>query len=149
MHERSSVGVIREEDLFERIVKQVRQQGTNEYDARKIARQFLTTVRGKTGILIERGEQRYGFLHQTFEEYFAARELVVREELDNAEKRDDFVKRNLHHPRWREVILLSLGTIGILEKNRSKATETVQKVILNAGSPYEQWLHRDLLFAGS
>jgi HEAT repeat protein/energy-coupling factor transporter ATP-binding protein EcfA2 len=148
MHERSAIGVIKEEDLVERIVRQLLQQGIKEYEAKKVAHQFLSTVRGKTGILIARGEQRYGFLHQTFEEYFAARELVVRERLDNGEKRDDFIRRNLHNPRWREVILLAVGTIGILDKNRSKATEVVQEVILKADSPFEEWLHRDLLFAG-
>lgn len=143
MHERTAIGVIKEDDLITRIIAQLTQYNINEHEARRTARQFLSAVRGKVGILIERGEQRYGFLHQTFEEYFAARELVVRKK-----ERNNFIKSNLHSPRWHEVILLALGTIGILQKDKDEATEIVDDAILQAGSPFEEWLHRDLLFAG-
>ena len=44
----------------------------------KVAEEFLHKVRSETGILIERGKKRYGFLHLTFEEYLAAGALVLR-----------------------------------------------------------------------
>lgn len=102
MHEHPAVGAIPEEELHEQIVRQLVGRSINEYEAVKLAEQFLETVRGKTGILVERGKQRYGFLHLTFEEYFAARELEKRKD------RDDFIQAHLHHPRWREVIYLLL-----------------------------------------
>ncbi len=146
MHAQSEVGAIHEEELTEQIVKQLleRKITRDEREATKLAEQFLETVRGQTGILVERGKQRYGFLHQTFEEYFAARELVIRKD----KERNDFIKQHLHEAHWREVILLAVGIIGILDSDEEGVTELVQGVILQAGSHFEKWLHRDLLFAG-
>ena len=145
MHEHGAVGAIPEEELTAQIVRQLTKRKIARYEdeAIKIANQFLRTVRGKTGILIERGKHRYGFLHLTFEEYFAAGELVVRKK-----DRQVFIKDHLHDPRWREVILLAIGTIGILQHDEEGVTDLVQDAILEADSPFEKWLHRDLLFAG-
>ncbi len=142
MHEHPAVGAIPEEELHDQIVRQLVGRMISEHEATMMAEQFLETVRGKTGILVERGKARYGFLHLTFEEYFAALEL---------EKRKDkhaFIRAHLHDPRWREVVLLTVGTTGILRSDEEEVTELVHDVIANAGSPYEQYLHRDLLFAG-
>ncbi len=145
-HGHKAVGAIPEEELAEQIVKQLleRRVTRDEGEAARLAEQFLETVRGQTGILVERGKQRYGFLHQTFEEYFAARELVKRKE----QERNKFIRAHLHDARWREVILLAVGIIGILDSNEEEVTELVNNVIRQAGSPFEKLLHRDLLFAG-
>ena len=142
MHEHPAVGAIPEEELQEQIVRQLTGRTINEYEATKMAEQFLQTVRGKTGILVERGKDRYGFLHLTFEEYFAARELEKRRD------KHSFIRAHLHDPRWREVILLTVGAIGILQSNEEEVTELVQHTIAKAASLYESSLHRDLLFAG-
>jgi len=142
MHQHPAVGAIPEEELHEQIVQQLLERSINEYEATKIAEQFLETVRGKTGILIERGKQRYGFLYLPFEEYFAAKRLEKRKD------RNDFIRKYLHDPRWHEVILLTVGAIGILNNNEEEVTELVYHTIARAGSPYEWALHRDLLFAG-
>ncbi len=142
MHEHAAVGAVPEDELYEQIVRQLIGRKINEYEATKIAEQFLETVRGETGILVERGKARYGFLHLTFEEYFAARELEKRKD------RNSFIRAHLHDPRWREVILLTVGTIGILQSNEEEVTELIQETIASARSLYEQTLHRDLLLAG-
>jgi len=146
MHEQQSVGAIPEEELLEQIVKQLleRKITRDEVEARSLAEEeFLQTVRGKTGILIERGRHRYGFLHLTFEEFFAAWELVLLKK-----DRDHFIKEHLHDPRWRVVILLAVSIIGILQNDEDGVTEIVQEAILKADSPFNKWLHRDLLLAG-
>ncbi len=141
MHEHAAVGAIPQEEIHQQIVDQLVQRTLNEYEANRQAEQFLQIVRGKTGILVERGKERYGFLHLTFEEYFTARAVVLRND------RETFIKRHLHNPRWREVILLTVGTVGIIDNDEEKVTELV-RAIVNANSPYEWALHRDLLFAG-
>ena len=145
MHEHPAVGAIPEEELLEQIVRQLleRRIARFEEEAQRHAEQFLQAVRGKTGILIERGKHRYGFLHLTFEEYFAALELVIRKK-----DREDFIKLQLHNPRWRVVILLAVGIVGILQTDEVGVTELVEEAILKANSPFERWLHRDLLFSG-
>jgi hypothetical protein len=144
MHEHPAVGAIPEDEMTEQLVKQLleRKIARFEDDATRLAEQFLHTVRSQTGILIERGKHRYGFLHLTFEEYFAARELVIRKD------RDTFIKKHLHESRWREVILLALGYIGFHEGDEEGITELIQESILKAESNFEPRLHRDLLFAG-
>ncbi len=144
MHEHPAIGAIPEGELVEQVVKQLleRKITRHEDEAIKLAEEFLQKVRGETGVLVERGEKRYGFLHLTFEEYLAAGELEQRED------RNDFIKAHLHDPRWREVILLTIGISGILHHNERIATTLVRQAILEAASPFDHWLHRDLLLAG-
>ncbi len=145
MHEHPAIGAIPEEELLEQIVKQLLERKITRHvdEAQQLAEQFLQTIRGKTGILIERGKQRYGFLHMTFEEYFAAWELVIRKK-----ERDDFIKQHLHNSRWRVVILLTIGIVGILQSDEIGVTELIEEAILKAESAFERWLHRDLFLAG-
>ena len=72
--------------------------------------------------------------HKTFEEYFAAKELVNRKD----KERDDFIREHLHEARWREVILLAVGIIGVIENKEERVTELVQDAILNANSLFEE-----------
>ncbi len=143
MHQHPAVGAIPEQEIQEHIVQELVERTYSEHEAVEMAEQFLQTVRSKTGILVERGKERYGFLHLTFEEYFAALELEKRKD------RNAFIRSHMHDPRWREVILLTVGAIGILHSNEEAVTELVCEVIARAGSPYEWVLHRDLLLAGS
>ena len=119
MHEHPAIGAIPENELLQQIVRQLleRRVARSEDEAQQLAEQYLQTVRGKTGILIERGKHRYGFLHLTFEEYFAASELVIRKKGS-----DDFIKQHLHDPRWRVVIQLTVGIIGILRADEVGVT---------------------------
>ncbi len=139
-----AIGAVPEAALEKQIRAQLRMRNiaADEKEEIELTNNFLDTVRGKTGILVERGEKLYGFLHLTFEEYFAARQLVVDRE------RIKFIQEHLHDPHWREVILLAAGTMGILQNDEDSVTDLVQDAVLKANSPYEHWLRRDLLFAG-
>lgn len=142
MHKHPEVGSVPEEELVKHIVKNLRERQLTVDEAMRRAEQILHTVRDELGILVERGKNRYGFLHLTFEEYFAAGEL------EQNENRNSFIRKHLHDPRWREVILLTVGIVGFTHSNEKGVTKLVQKAILKANSPFEEWLHRDLLFAG-
>ncbi len=111
---------------------------------------FLRRVREHTGLLVERAPRLYGFMHLTFEEYFAAREVIRRRA-----KAAELIHKFRHQPRWEEVILLA---IGFLSKDYpDEAAELIRTAILAEGedaveagfkpSIYEDALHRDLLFA--
>ncbi len=108
---------------------------------REAVRQFLDTVREHSGLFVERGEGLYGFMHLTFEEYFTARHLV-----SSAARARTQILELLHQPRWREPTLLAVGS---LSKQFYNDTHELLKAILGANSPYEQVLHRDLLFAAA
>ena len=111
---------------------------------------FLLAVREHTGLFVERAPKRYGFMHLTFEEYYAARYLVAR-----SKDRANRIRRHLHDPRWEEPILLALGFVGL--DSPDDAAELLEAAILAEGeeaqeiglapSKHEEWLGRDFLFA--
>lgn len=57
------------------------------------------------GLITQRGQDLYGFLHQLLEEYLAGRWLVA---VDAAAR----IRRHLDDPRWVEPISLGLGHLG-------------------------------------
>jgi hypothetical protein len=111
-------------------------------EAQQEAQRFLKDMRHFAGLLAERGRDAFGFLHLTFQEYYAGRALA---RLDSAQ-RWEILQPNLHNPRWREPILLCAGQLGVSEGRRDAATALISQV-LDAGSEHETILHRDLFLA--
>lgn len=147
LHQSSPTGLIGEEELAGVLAgtlqEQDRQLSPDEAHAR--ASQFRRNVSEFSGIFLERGvdpEGRgiYGFLHLTFEEYFAGLRLADKWEREGMSA----LTQLLHDPRWTEVILLAAGHLGTSSQHR--ATLFV-RTILEAHSEYEEILHRDLLLA--
>jgi hypothetical protein len=111
---------------------------------------FLLNVREHTGLFVERAPRHYGFMHQTFEEYYAARYLVARSKI-----RAKLIRQHLHDPRWDEPILLALGFVGL--ESQSETQELVETAILAEGedartlglrpSEHEKLLGQDFLFS--
>jgi predicted NACHT family NTPase len=123
-----------------------RERGENDpeqpsLETREAVQDFLETVREHSGLFVERGEGLYGFMHLTFEEYFTARQLV-----SSATRARGQILQRLHQPRWREPILLAVGS---LSKQFYDDTQDLLRAILEANSAYEEILHRDLLFAAA
>jgi hypothetical protein len=131
------------EQLLGRIL--ARERGENpeqpSLETREAVQQFLETVREHSGLFVERGEGLYGFMHLTFQEYFTARQLVS-DPLVALQQ----IQARLHQPRWREPVLLAIGSVS---KQFYEYTDKLLRAILGANSPYEQVLHRDLLFAAA
>jgi HEAT repeat protein len=113
------------------------------HEAKDEAKRFIDFIQRRTGLLNEQGRDRYAFVHKTFQEYLTAEEIFdLADEDDNTEIILDHFRKRLHDQHWREVLLLLVSKL-----NGKKAQKAIQAV-LDAGSEYEQWLHRDLLFAG-
>lgn len=113
--------------------------------ARDEARAFVRLARGRTGLLVERGEGVFGFPHLTFQEYLAACDIENRCIYGGADAIWDAIKDRLHDPHWREVLLLLLGS---LNKYDELPTLLVEH-ILRAGEEdkFEPVLHRHLYLA--
>jgi formylglycine-generating enzyme required for sulfatase activity/energy-coupling factor transporter ATP-binding protein EcfA2 len=81
--------------------------------ARREAREFLRAVNRYSNLLVERGQDQYGFLHLTFEEMLAAKGIAARAQLGpmGAVKT---VLRHLDEPAWHETILLAVGALGVV-----------------------------------
>jgi hypothetical protein len=108
------------------------------------AEAFVRDMRHFAGLLAERGRDAFGFLHLTFQEYFAGRALAR----ISPEECWAQIQPRLHQPRWREPILLCAGQLGIKEQRPDWATDLAQR-ILEADSEHEAILHRDVFLAAS
>ena len=79
---------------------------------------FITLVKTRSGLLVERGEGVYTFSHLTFQEYLAACDIEKR----LAHSTDliwEEIQPKLHNVYWREVHLLLLGTLNRFEEHNS------------------------------
>ncbi|MFN6500871.1 MAG: NACHT domain-containing protein [Nostoc sp. DedQUE01] len=113
-------------------------------EAKDEAERFVNFIRERTGLLNEQGQDCYAFVHKTFQEYLCSQEIIYQRYNE-----DDFgiilkhIKDHLHDAHWREVLLL------LIAQQKPKPAAKAIQAILDQHSKYEQWLHRDLLFAGN
>ncbi|MDJ0556732.1 MAG: HEAT repeat domain-containing protein [Microcoleaceae cyanobacterium MO_207.B10] len=114
------------------------------YQAKEEAERFVDLIRERTGLLNEQGQDCYAFVHKTFQEYLCAEEIDYQ-----LENEFDFgiilnaIREHLHDSHWREVLLL------LIAQQKPKNAAKAIRAVLNNSSEYEEWLHRDLLFAGN
>ncbi len=129
------------------LLKEVAEQRTE-------AKRFLELMRVEAGLIVERGTSEndkalYGFVHRTFQEYFAAADVYMRYlQEEEPEIINEFLVQYLHDPHWQEVILLLLGKLG-----RKPLTARLQQIldrkIVSRRSQYTDILQQDLFFVSS
>ncbi|MCY7323755.1 MAG: NACHT domain-containing NTPase [Phormidesmis sp. CAN_BIN36] len=71
----------------------------------------LKSIEAQHGILVERARGIYSFSHLSFQEFFAARELADSVTPQDLEISLKTLVKHLNDPRWREVFLLTAGTM--------------------------------------
>ncbi|NEO48366.1 MAG: NACHT domain-containing protein, partial [Moorea sp. SIO4A3] len=137
--------LIDKDELIKQLAEQIKTlKQVDLYKAKQEAKRFVELIRKRTGLLNEQGQDCYGFVHKTFQEYLCAQEINYQ-----AENEYDFgivlnhIREHLHDSHWREVLLL------LIAQQKPKNAAKAIRAVLNNKSNYEQWLHRDLLFAGN
>ena len=113
---------------------------------------FLELARAEAGLIVERGtdeegEALYGFVHRTFQEYFAAVDVYERyQQEDDSSIISKFLNEHLHHPHWREVILLLFGKL-----KHKQATIQLRRILEGKSrlSKYSHIVQHDLFFVCS
>jgi NACHT domain len=112
---------------------------------------LLALMQEEVGLMVERGtgsggESLYGFVHRTFQEYFAATYIYnqyLQEEDPSIVSR--FLVEHLHDPHWREVILLLLGKL-----RRRPVTAQLRRILQGTlksrRSHYTDLVRQDLFF---
>lgn len=132
-------GAIHEDDLLEKLRSRLRELNRPEK-----AEEWLTVRGDRCCLLQEAGPRLFGFLHQTFQEYFAAMDIY---------REGEFVpelKSYVEDPRWHEVLHLACGYLGVVCGRIGK--ESVTQLLarsLDSGSRFEGLIHRDLFLASS
>jgi tetratricopeptide (TPR) repeat protein len=106
MHEEKPSGLVTQAEVEAWLTpKMAELQGVEEPEALELVRQFLRKVRETTGLFVERAPAVYGFMHLTFEEYYAAR-YIADNEIDRILA---IVESKVSDQRWEEPILLALS----------------------------------------
>ncbi|HET91329.1 MAG TPA: NACHT domain-containing protein [Chloroflexi bacterium] len=96
--------------------------------ARRSAREFLRGVRNYSNLLVERGQNRYGFLHLTFEEMLAAKGIALLGSREGFETMMDRVCQHWLTPAWRETLLLTVGVFGIVKQDPFTAGQMLRQL---------------------
>ncbi len=127
MHETSpGVGLVKREEMRRRL-EQI-YAGREMPDPEGAARQLLEDVHDYAGLLLERGPGEYGFIHLTFQEYLAAVAIAQQGQL-GIEPVVEALTARLGDDNWREVALLTIGYVGIVEQRDKAAGATLAKLI--------------------
>lgn len=143
--ERGRAREIREGDLelqIRRFLLENPKLSLDDETAQQEAHDFVHLVKGRTGLLIERGEGVYSFAHLTFQEYLAAADIEHRL-AHSIDAIWNEIQPRLHDAHWREVILLLLGSLNKFEQH---PTELVRR-IFESTDDYEIVVHRHLYLA--
>lgn len=118
IHETSpGVGLVRQSELRRRLEEIYRERG--EADAERAAQEFLRDIE-KSSLLLERGNDRYGFIHLTFLEYLAGYALAKLDQ-QGPEAVYEAVAEHVGEPTWREVLLLAIGHLGVVDEREITA----------------------------
>jgi tetratricopeptide (TPR) repeat protein/energy-coupling factor transporter ATP-binding protein EcfA2 len=128
MHEEKPSGLVTQAEVEEKLAIYLAQINDAEPESdsiRQAVAEFLRKVRETTGLFVERMPGVYGFMHLTFEEYFAARYIADNDQSEILR----LIQEHLHEPRWNEPILLALGYYGIYSPKRVK--ELIEKLFTN------------------
>ncbi len=114
------------------------------------AERFLELVQTEAGLIVElgtdeNGEPLYGFVHRTFQEYFAATHIYeLYQEEENANIISQFLAEHLYDPHWNEGILLLFGKLKV-----KPATIQLRQLLEESSSlsKHADLLHQNLFFA--
>ncbi|RCJ24806.1 hypothetical protein A6770_03885 [Nostoc minutum NIES-26] len=112
MHEEKPSGLLTQAEVEEKLAAKLAELNDAEPKSdsvRQAVAEFLRKVRETTGLFVERTPGVYGFMHLTFEEYFAARYIADNDQSEILQ----LIQKHLYEPRWNEPILLALGYYGI------------------------------------
>jgi energy-coupling factor transporter ATP-binding protein EcfA2 len=97
-------------------------------DPETAARQLLTDARDYASLLLERGAGEFGFIHLTFQEYLAAIAVAQRGQSD-LQPVVDILADHIEDPRWREVSLLTIGHMGIIQQRDEAAGDVLLRLL--------------------
>jgi hypothetical protein len=135
MHAEKPAGTARENELLARVTAYYSsKRAMQPDDADREARHFLNDIRRYAGLLTERGDKAYGFVHLTFEEYLAGREIIFQGQVDK-QRSVDLIGKHLLDPAWREVILLAVGYASIVAKEEETAALLIAGLTRDGAKP--------------
>ena len=108
------------------------------------AQGFLSDVREHSGLLLDRGARKFGFLHLTFMEYLAGVAIAnLYQRKNGPEMIRNYLVSHAHRAEWLETLLLSMSYLGI--KQRFDETTSVLLWTFLAQDAVEEGSHHLLV----
>jgi HEAT repeat protein len=139
-----ATGVVHRAELTRKLVEILRDQELDEDHPEATAESYLNAAADRAGLLEERGKDIFAFWHPTFEEFLAAVELTT-----PSSRAIERILPLRDDPRWREVILLAVGYLGIVQRDRDTATDLVEAIWRRDPGPLEPLLNSNLRLAAA
>jgi formylglycine-generating enzyme required for sulfatase activity len=100
-------------------------------DPESDAQAFIADIRGETGLILARGPADFGFIHLTFQEYLAAVGIADKGQT-SVKPVVDYFSTHLPEPGWREVFMLAIGYIGIVQERGEAVGEILKRLMETA-----------------
>jgi len=125
MHGERSTGTVHGAQLQQKLVDVLIDFGYPEHESEQTAESYVRTAAERAGLLEERGTNVFAFMHQTFQEYLAARHLWLSRPRPKAIER---VLAVAGDPRWHEVVRLTAGFVGVVQEDDEMVTELVKAI---------------------
>lgn len=139
-----NTGVVHRAELKRKLVEILREREYDDEDPEATAEAYLRAAADRAGLLEERGPDIFAFWHPTFEEFLAAVELAT-----PTSKAADKLLQVADDPRWREVIILAVGYIGIVQRDPETASEVVEALLTRSVPATEPIIHGRLRLAAA
>ncbi|SFD69191.1 AAA family ATPase [Streptomyces aidingensis] len=136
IHDRHADGRISEEELLETLDDALfgLRRVTGD-DPRPVTLGLVDRIRQRVGILAEFSSREFGFIHPTFREYLAGRDLrVLPPPAGPGPDLFDRFRERLGDPRWREPLLLALG-----ECSSKSRTDLIRRALDTGPEEREVW----------
>jgi formylglycine-generating enzyme required for sulfatase activity len=105
-----------------------------EWDPERAAHRFLTDVREHTSLLVDKGGRQYSFIHLTFQEYLTAAALAQRGQQE-VEPIVEALSLHVGEATWREVSLLTLGYLGLVQQRDEAAGAVLGELVQRSPGP--------------
>lgn len=138
----STSNSVTERKLHRMVAKRlIDEYGKTENEAKLQAKEFIKAAHTRFALFVKEGN-KYAFSHQAVQEFLVARNIADQLELKDDEDYWHEIKDKLHHPHWRDVILLLFGIVN----DSDLATFLVRK-ILEQTDEFEMVLRRHLFLA--
>lgn len=137
MRREQPTGFVHREVLKRKLTEVLTEE--DDEDPEQTAESYIHAVVHTAGILEERFPKRFAFWHPTFEEFLAAVSMAT----PSATAAGRLLPLR-GDPRWREVIQLTVGYVGIVMHDRQTATKTLRALLEDDPDPLEPLTHPNL-----
>jgi HEAT repeat protein len=143
MHAKNT-GTVTRSWLMDELTALITASTGDEFGATQAAEGYLKVASEGVGLLEARGANAFAFLHQTFQEYLAARHLTRSSKKAIAE-----ITAVCHDPRWHEVVRLAAGYIGVIREDEELVSDLVEALAECPAGPLGPYLFTGLRLAAA